>query len=101
MQWRGLIDAARCIRFACQSSDEPHIGSSLAPPDAREWGAGSLREKADEEFEEIGDSVRDGLAEVRGMGRNLRPLNLERLGMSGTLEEMGEELDEGGEMEIK
>lgn len=60
----------------------------------------SQREKADEQFDEIGESVTDALAEVRVIARNLRPIHLERLGLTATLEEMVEQLDESSDIEI-
>ena len=51
-------------------------------------------ESKDEQFGEISDSVTDALSEVRNIAYNLRPLHLERLGLTSTLEEMIEEIEE-------
>ena len=56
--------------------------------------------KADEQFDEIRESVTDALSEVRVISQNLRPLHLERLGLTSTLEEMIEQLDAASELEI-
>jgi len=58
------------------------------------------KDKADEQFGEIRESVTDALSEVRVIAQNLRPLHLERLGLTSTLEEMIEQLDEASEIEI-
>lgn len=51
------------------------------------------REKADEQFNEIQDSVTDALGEVRSIAYNLRPIHIERLGLTSTIEEMVEEVE--------
>ena len=56
--------------------------------------------KADEQFDEIRESVTDALSEVRVISQNLRPLHLERLGLTSTIEEMIEQLDAASELEI-
>ncbi len=43
---------------------------------------------AQEQFTEITETVGDALGEVRAIAYNLRPLHLERLGLTATLEEM-------------
>lgn len=58
------------------------------------------REKADEQFNEIQESVTDALSEVRTIAYNLRPLHIERLGLSSTIEEMVEEVESASEIEI-
>lgn len=62
--------------------------------------AATEKDKADEQFGEIRDSVTDALSEVRIISQNLRPVHLERLGLTSTLEEMIEQLDEASEIEI-
>lgn len=62
--------------------------------------AASEKSKADEQFDEIQGSVTDALSEVRVISQNLRPLHLERLGLTSTLEEMIEQLDEASDIEI-
>lgn len=57
-------------------------------------------EKKDEQFDEIRDSVTDALSEVRSISYNLRPLHLERLGLTSTLEEMIEEIEETSKITI-
>jgi signal transduction histidine kinase/ligand-binding sensor domain-containing protein len=57
-------------------------------------------EEKDEQFGEIQDSVTDALNEVRSIAYNLRPLHLERLGLTATLEEMIEEVEEISGIEI-
>lgn len=58
------------------------------------------REKADEQFSEIQESVTDALAEVRTIAYNLRPLHIERLGLSSTIEEMIEDIEAASEISI-
>ncbi|MBS1796635.1 MAG: hypothetical protein JSS81_22570 [Acidobacteria bacterium] len=48
----------------------------------------------DEQFGEIRESVTDALAEVRAIAYNLRPLHIDRLGLTSTIEEMIEEIEE-------
>lgn len=62
--------------------------------------AASEKPKADEQFDEIRESVTDALSEVRLISQNLRPLHLERLGLTSTLEEMIEQVDAASEIEI-
>ena len=62
--------------------------------------AANERNKADEQFGEIQESVTEALTEVRVISQNLRPLHLERLGLTSTLEEMIEQLDEASDIEI-
>lgn len=62
--------------------------------------AAGEKTKADEQFDEIRESVTDALSEVRVISQNLRPLHLERLGLTSTLEEMIEQLDAASEIEI-
>lgn len=57
-------------------------------------------EGKDEQFTEIQDSVTDALSEVRVIAYNLRPLHLERLGLTSTIEEMIEEIEETSGIEI-
>ncbi len=47
----------------------------------------------DEQFSEIRDSVTDALSEVRTISYNLRPIHLERLGLTSTIEEMIEDVE--------
>lgn len=99
---RQLIESQEAERKRIAQEIHDGLGQSLLIIKNRAslGRAASLREKADEQFDEIGDSVTDALAEVRVIARNLRPLHLERLGMSATLEEMVEQLDEASEIEI-
>ncbi|MFT3744652.1 MAG: two-component regulator propeller domain-containing protein [Pyrinomonadaceae bacterium] len=62
--------------------------------------AAAEKMKADEQFDEIRESVTDALSEVRAISQNLRPLHLERLGLTSTLEEMIEQLDAASAIEI-
>ncbi|HQU85669.1 MAG TPA: two-component regulator propeller domain-containing protein, partial [Pyrinomonadaceae bacterium] len=57
-------------------------------------------EKADEQFSEIQESVTDALAEVRTIAYNLRPLHIERLGLTSTIEEMIEDVEKASGIEI-
>ena len=57
-------------------------------------------DKKDEQFGEIQDSAADALSEVRTIAYNLRPLHLERLGLTSTIEEMIEEVAEISGIEI-
>ena len=54
----------------------------------------------DEQFSEIQDSATDALNEVRAISYNLRPLHLERLGLTSTIEEMIEEIEEISSIKI-
>lgn len=51
------------------------------------------QDRTKEQFREIQDSVTEALSEVRSIAYNLRPLHLERLGLTSTLEEMIEEVE--------
>lgn len=51
------------------------------------------KDQTDEQFFEIQESVTDALSEVRTIAYNLRPLHLERLGLTSTIEEMIEEIE--------
>jgi signal transduction histidine kinase/ligand-binding sensor domain-containing protein len=57
-------------------------------------------DKKDEQFNEIQDSVTDALSEVRTIAYNLRPLHIERLGLTSTIEEMVEEVELTSGIEI-
>lgn len=50
------------------------------------------KDQTDEQFFEIQESVTEALSEVRSIAYNLRPLHLERLGLTSTLEEMIDEI---------
>lgn len=58
------------------------------------------KEQTDEQFFEIQESVTDALSEVRTIAYNLRPLHLERLGLTSTIEEMIEEIESVAGIEI-
>lgn len=58
------------------------------------------REKADEQFNEIQESVTDALSEVRTIAYNLRPLHIERLGLTSTIEEMVEDVEKASGIQI-
>lgn len=57
-------------------------------------------EEKDEQFDEIQESVTDALSEVRHIAYNLRPLHIERLGLTATIEEMLEDVETASEIEI-
>jgi two-component system, sensor histidine kinase LadS len=57
-------------------------------------------EGKDEQFHEIQDSVTDALSEVRTISYNLRPLHLERLGLTSTIEEMIEDVEKASGIQI-
>ncbi len=57
-------------------------------------------EGKDEQFSEIQESVTDALSEVRTIAYNLRPLHIERLGLTSTIEEMIEEVEAASQIEI-
>lgn len=57
-------------------------------------------DKSKEQFTEIHDSVTEALAEVRSIAYNLRPLHLERLGLTSTIEEMIEHVEAASGIEI-
>src|SRR5436190_15887813 len=50
---------------------------------------------AREHFDEITDSAAQAIQEVRQIAYNLRPVNLERLGLTAVLEEMVEKISAG------
>lgn len=56
--------------------------------------------KTREQLEEINGSVSEALTEVRSVAYNLRPIHLERLGLTSTLEEMIETVSEASGIEI-
>src|ERR1041384_6608588 len=49
-------------------------------------------ERSKEQFGEIQESVTEALAEVRSIAYNLRPLHLDRLGLTSTIEEAVEQV---------
>lgn len=59
------------------------------------------RDQTDEQFFEIQESVADALSEVRTIAYNLRPLHLERLGLTSTLEEMIDEVRSASGIDIR
>lgn len=61
---------------------------------------GLMVEGKDEQFSEIQESVTDALSEVRTIAYNLRPLHIERLGLSSTIEEMIEEVEAASQIGI-
>jgi len=99
---RQLIESQEAERKRIAQEIHDGLGQSLLiiKNRASMGRTAELREKVDEQFDEIGESVTDALAEVRVIARNLRPLHLERLGMTATLEEMVEQLDEASDIEI-
>ena len=56
--------------------------------------------KSDKQFVEIQTSATEAIAEVRTIAYNLRPLHIERLGLSLTMEEMVEEVEATSEIGI-
>lgn len=58
------------------------------------------KDKSDEQFGEIKESVTDALSEVRSIAYNLRPLHIERLGLTSTIEEMIEQVDDASGIKI-
>lgn len=99
---RQLIESQEAERKRIAQEIHDGLGQSLLVIKNRaSLGLGaSEKEKADEQFGEIRDSVSDALNEVRAISQNLRPLHLERLGLTSTLEEMVEQLDEASGIEI-
>ncbi|CAN5211520.1 hypothetical protein BH10ACI1_BH10ACI1_19600 [soil metagenome] len=57
-------------------------------------------EDKNEQFNEIQESVTDALGEVRTIAYNLRPLHIERLGLTSTIEEMIEDVETASGIEI-
>ena len=57
-------------------------------------------EGKDEQLNEIQETVTDALSEVRTIAYNLRPLHLERLGLTSTIEEMVEQVEAASGIQI-
>jgi signal transduction histidine kinase/ligand-binding sensor domain-containing protein len=58
-------------------------------------------EITDEQFGEIHESVSDALIEVRSITSNLRPIHIDRLGLTSTIEDMAEAIEKSSGIEIK
>lgn len=57
-------------------------------------------DRSKEQFGEIQESVTEALSEVRSIAYNLRPLHLDRLGLTSTIEEMVEDVEAASGIEI-
>lgn len=99
---RQLIESQEAERKRIAQEIHDGLGQSLLVIKNRaSLGLGANeKNKADEQFGEIRESVTHALSEVRVIAQNLRPLHLERLGLTSTLQDMIEQLDEASEIEI-
>lgn len=99
---RQLIESQEAERKRIAQEIHDGLGQSLLVIKNRAtMGLAAVEKtKADEQFDEIRESVTDALGEVRVISQNLRPLHLERLGLTSTLEEMIEQLDAASDIEI-
>jgi signal transduction histidine kinase/ligand-binding sensor domain-containing protein len=59
------------------------------------------KERSKEQFGEIQESVTQALSEVRSIAYNLRPLHLERLGLTSTIEEAVEQVQAASGIKIE
>jgi ligand-binding sensor domain-containing protein/two-component sensor histidine kinase len=59
------------------------------------------KERSKEQFGEIQESVTQALSEVRSIAYNLRPLHLERLGLTSTIEEVVEQVQAASGIKIE
>ena len=96
---RGLIESQENERKRIAQELHDGLGQNLLVIKNRAM-LGLAVEGKDEQFAEIQDSVTDALSEVRAIAYNLRPLHLERLGLTSTIEEMIEEASETSGIEI-
>lgn len=96
---RGLIESQEKERKRIAQELHDGLGQNLLIIKNRAMLGLAVEEK-DEQFGEIQDSVTDALNEVRVIAYNLRPLHLERLGLTSTIEEMIEEVEETSGIEI-
>ena len=96
---RRLIESQEAERKRIAQELHDGLGQNLLVIKNRALLGLTVDEK-DEQFSEIQDSVTDALSEVRVIAYNLRPLHLERLGLTSTIEEMIEEIEEVSEIKI-
>ena len=96
---RRLIESQEAERKRIAQELHDGLGQNLLVIKNRAM-LGLAVEGKDEQFGEIQDSVTDALSEVRTIAYNLRPLHLERLGLTSTIEEMIEEIAETSGIEI-
>lgn len=96
---RRLIDSQEAERKRIAQELHDGLGQNLLIIKNRALFGLEVGDK-DEQFAEIQDSVTDALSEVRSIAYNLRPLHLERLGLTSTIEEMIEEIEEVSSIEI-
>ena len=100
---RRLIDSQESERKRIAQELHDGLGQSLLVIKNRALLGLGVKEdkgKADEQFSEIQESVTAALGEVRSIAYNLRPLHLERLGLTSTIEEMLEQIEETSRIEI-
>ncbi|HMS41852.1 MAG TPA: two-component regulator propeller domain-containing protein [Pyrinomonadaceae bacterium] len=96
---RQLIESQEAERKRIAQELHDGLGQNLLVIKNRALLGLAVSEK-DEQFDEIGESVTDALSEVRHIAYNLRPLHIERLGLTATIEEMIEDVEAASGIEI-
>ena len=96
---RRLIESQEAERKRIAQELHDGLGQNLLVIKNRAM-LGLAVEGKDEQFNEIQESATDALSEVRVIAYNLRPLHLERLGLTSTIEEMIEEIEEISNIKI-
>ncbi|HNG34411.1 MAG TPA: two-component regulator propeller domain-containing protein [Blastocatellia bacterium] len=97
-----LIDSQEAERKRIATELHDGLGQSLLVIKNRALlgSATSTEAAAQEQFTEITETVGDALGEVRAIAYNLRPLHLERLGLTTTLEEIVADVANASGIEI-
>ncbi len=96
---RRLIESQEAERKRIAQELHDGLGQNLLVIKNRALLGLAVEEK-DEQFSEIQESVTDALGEVRTIAYNLRPLHIERLGLTATIEEMIEDVETASGIEI-
>lgn len=96
---RQLIESQEAERKRIAQELHDGLGQNLLVIKNRALLGLAVDEK-DEQFEEIQESVTDALSEVRTIAYNLRPLHIERLGLTATIEEMIEDVETASGIKI-
>ncbi|HRH42853.1 MAG TPA: two-component regulator propeller domain-containing protein [Pyrinomonadaceae bacterium] len=96
---RQLIESQEAERKRIAQELHDSLGQNLLVIKNRAL-LGLATEDKDEQFGEIQESVTDALSEVRTIAYNLRPLHIERLGLSSTIEEMVENVEAASGIQI-
>jgi len=96
---RQLIESQESERKRIAQELHDGLGQNLLVIKNRALLGLAVNEK-DEQFDEIQESVTIALSEVRTIAYNLRPLHIERLGLTATIEEMIENVETVSGIEI-